>query len=180
MELNSDGKIHLEETINESIINENGDARANISDSTFNDSKETTQNDSIEPTQQTADQVDAVNGIDSPTAIVLSIDDRNNGEIDEDHIIANNINNNNNHIPNKKADSDGTSTPTPSSPPQTDEPTTATTVNKITTETNGDVVNIDNDSDNKRLLNNTNTDAANPVGFSWQKISFFFLPSNLL
>lgn len=161
VELNSDGKIQLEETINESIINGDANTTANVSDSTFDDSKNVT---------QTSDKTDGSDReVDGTSAAVLSIDDPESGEIYKNHLISNNINNNN-HIASKtdtesvdaKAAADANTT------------ATATTNNNITADANGnsttdkandangDVVN--NDSDNKRLFNNSNTDAANAVG----------------
>lgn len=179
MELNSDGKIQLEETINESAINGNADTTANVSDSTFDDSKNGTQN---------SDKLDA-SGVE-PTAAVLSIDDPENGEIFKNHLICNNINNN--HIPNKPAAGVVVTTaPTATTESDINEPiqialnkatvasskngdatidekSTAIAANNNTNakanEANGDVVNKDNDT-TKRLSNHSNTDAANSVGF---------------
>lgn len=173
VELNSDGKIQLEETINNSIINGDGsNAAANVSDSTLDDSKSVTQN---------SDKLDA-SGVDAsivdqqPTAAVLSIDDPEGGEIFKNHLICNNINNN--HIPNKTADVNEpvqiavtkTTVASSNNGDTTNENSTATitSTNGNTTdkanEANGDVVNNDNDT-TKRLSNHSNTDAANPVGF---------------
>lgn len=184
MELNSDGKIQLEETINESAINGNADTTANVSDSTFDDSKNGTQN---------SDKLDA-SGVE-PTAAVLSIDDPENGEIFKNHLICNNINNN--HIPNKPAAGVVVTTaPTATTESDINEPiqialnkatvasskngdatidekSTAIAANNNTNakanEANGDVVNKDNDT-TKRLSNHSNTDAANSVGFFPQSI----------
>lgn len=173
MELNSDGKIQLEETINESIINCNADATANVSDSTLDESKNGTQD---------SDKLDA-SGVAS-TAAVLSIDDPESGEIFKNHLICNNINNN--HIPNKTAPA--TTTESDIGEPiqvalnkatvasskngdamTNDENNTAAaaiTTNHKASGANGDVVNNDNDT-TKRLSNNPNTDAANLVGVSY-------------
>lgn len=170
MELNSDGKIQLEETINESIINGNADTTANVSDSTLDESKNETQN---------SDKLNA-SGVE-PTAAVLSIDDPESGEIFKNHLICNNINNN--HIPNKTT-APAAVTELVNEPIQialnkstvasskngdatiNDNNTAATTIANVkANEANGDVVNNDNDT-TKRLSNNSNTDAANSVGFS--------------
>lgn len=183
VELNSDGKIQLEETINESIINGNADTTANVSDSTFDESKNGTQN---------SDKLDA-SGVES-TAAVLSIDDPESGEIFKNHLICNNVNNN--HIPSKPAAAGVVVTTAPAATAESDniEPiqialnkstvasskngdatidekstaTAATITNSNTNakanEANGDVVNNDNDT-TKRLSNHSNTDAANSVGF---------------
>lgn len=144
MELNSEGKIHLEETINESIINDAGDVNttANISESTLDDSKNMT---------QSSDKTDASDILIETTAAVVSIDDPENGEIYRNHLIINNINNN--HIPIK----------TNCEPIGGANIAADNNINDERTDANGDVVN--NDSDNKRLFNNSNTDAANAVGF---------------
>lgn len=183
MELNSDGKIQLEETINESIIN--GDASnttANVSDSTLDDSKNITQNSDKLDTSGVESIVDQ-----QPTAAVLSIDDPESGEIFKNHLICNNINNN--HIPNNSAPGVVVAAATATTPADNIEPmqialtkstvassingdkNTATITNTVngtandkTNEANGDVVNNDNDTTTKRLSNNSNTDAANAVG----------------
>ncbi|XP_031640372.1 uncharacterized protein LOC116352154 isoform X2 [Contarinia nasturtii] len=142
VELNSDGKIQLEETMNESIINGDANTSGNVSESTFDDSKNMT---------QSSDKTDASDLEVGPTAAVLSIDDKDpeNGDIYKNHLINNNINNN--HIPNK-TESELAS--------KNDDATNKTeNINDKRTDANGDVVN--NDSDNKRLFNNSNTDAAN-------------------
>lgn len=146
VELNNEGKIKLEETINESIINGDANSTANVSDSTLDDSKNITQN---------SDKTDATDNEVEPTAAVLSIDDPENGEIFKNHLISNNINNN--HIPNK----------TDNEIPASNDATNTNTIdntNDKRIDANGDVVN--NDSDNKRLFNNSNTDAANAVRFN--------------
>lgn len=148
--MNSDGKIHLEETINESIINGDANTTANISDSTFDESKNLT---------QATDKTNVCDKEVQQTAAVLSIDDPESGEMIKSHLISNNINNN--HIPSKtdtesvdaKADAKNTSAAAAED----------NNTNDKSSDANGDVVN--NDSDNKRLFNNSNTDAANAVGF---------------
>lgn len=146
VELNSEGKIKLEETINESIINGDANTTANVSDSTVDDSMNMTQNADKTDTTDKNDQSEQ-------TAAVLSIDDPEHGEIYKNHLICNNINNN--HIPNK------TDNEAPAS--DSDAKTNIDNTNDKCIDANGDVVN--NDSDNKRLFNNSNTDAANAVGF---------------
>ncbi|XP_055317762.1 uncharacterized protein LOC129576560 isoform X2 [Sitodiplosis mosellana] len=145
VELNSDGKIQLEETINESIINGNANTTANVSDSTFDDSKNVT---------QASDKTDASDKEGEPTAAVLSIDDPESGEIYKNHLISNNINNN--HIPSK---TDNQSADAKIDAPNITADANGNSTNNKTNDANGDVVN--NDSDNKRLFNNSNTDAAN-------------------
>lgn len=172
MELNSDGKIQLEETINESIINGDANTTANVSDSTLDDSKDVT--DKLETS--------GVESIVEPTAAVLSIDDPESGEIFKNHLICNNINNN--HIPNKSAVAAAMATMDNNEPVQValnktttnasaatnDNIATITITNTNSTayakanEANGDVVNNDSDT-TKRLSNNSNTDAADLVGF---------------
>lgn len=154
MELNSEGKIQLEETINESIINGDANTTANVSDSTLDDSKDLTQN-----SDRTNDEIDKST---EPTAAVLSIDDLENGEIFKNHLISNNINNN--HIPNK---------PENETASKADATNSIDTTNDKQKDANGDVVN--NDSDTKRLFNNSNTDAANAVGFHHQVVFLFLL-----
>lgn len=146
MELNSEGKIKLEETINESIINGDANTTANVSDSTVDDSINLTQN---------TDKTDASDKNDQsePTAAVLSIEDPEQGEIYKNHLICNNINNN--HIPNKTENEMQAS--------DSDAKNNIDNANDKRVDANGDVVN--NDSNNKRLFNNSNTDAANAVGF---------------
>lgn len=147
VELNSDGKIQLEETINGSIINGDANTTANVSDSTLDESKDVT---------QASDKTDASDKETASTVAVLSINDPESGDILKNQLISNNINNN--HIPSKtdteSADATNTITITNASENNS---------NVKTNDANGDVVN--NDSDNKRLFNNSNTDAANAVGF---------------
>lgn len=173
MELNDEGKIHLEETLNESAINGDSDATRNVSDSTFDETKDT----SLEHNQH-SDTSDAT--APTVTAAVLSIDDRENGEIFKNNLINNNINNNknnnnNNHMPSAlpfsvqcaddkssqpaQADSDELTTTPPLSSNDDD---TATAKTECDNDASGAVVN--NDSDNKRLLNHINNDAVNSVG----------------
>lgn len=153
VELNSEGKIQLEETINESIINGDANTTADVSDSTLDDSKDLTQN-----LDRTNDEIDKST---EPTAAVLSIDDLENGEIFKNHLISNNINNN--HIPNK---------PENETASKADATNSIDTTNDKQKDANGDVVN--NDSDTKRLFNNSNTDAPNAVGFHHQVVFFLF------
>lgn len=158
--MNSDGKIQLEETINESVINGDANTTANVSDSTFDESKNVT---------QTSDKTDGSDiEVESTTAAVLSIDDPESGEIYKNHIISNNINNNN-HIP-SKTDIESVDAKAAADANHTTTTTTATTNNDITADANGNSTNdangdvVNNDIDNKRLFNNSNTDAANAVG----------------
>lgn len=151
VELNSEGKIQLEETANESIINGDANTTADVSDSTLDDTKNITQN-----SEQTDDALDSSA---EPTAAVLSIDDPENGEIFKNHLISNSINNN--HIPNKPENESASEIDVSNN--------IGTTTEKHNDGANGDVVNID--SDTKRLFNKSNTDAANAVGFHHQ---FFF------
>lgn len=152
MELNNDGKIQLDETLNNSIINGDGNTSGNVSESTFDDSKNLT---------QSSDKTDASDREVGQTAAVLSIDDKDpdNGEIYKNHLI-NNINNN--HIPNK--------TESELASKNVDATNKTDNINDKRTDANGDVVN--NDSDNKRLFNNSNTDAANAVGFIRKKCTY--------
>lgn len=165
MELNSDGKIQVEESVNDSIINGDSnsvaDTTAIVSDSTLDDSCKNGTSD--------LDKTDASDNQTTPTAAVLSIDDPENGEIFQNHLICNNINNN--HIPNK-----------PDTEPASNDATNTSdnNTNDKRNDANGDVVNID--SDNKRLFNNANTDAANAVGFQKEKekSSIFLFLSQLI
>lgn len=172
--LNSDGKIQMEETANESIINaaDNSNVLANISESTMEESQCSVN------TSNPSNTTDAEDNSKSPesTAAVLSIDDHDNGEFYKNHLINNNINNNNNnnHIQNTvgKMD-DGSNAVLKVNTTDTSDS------NDKTNDANGDVLNNDIDSDNKRLSNNTNSDAANSVGFcsklTVKKNNFFFL-----
>lgn len=181
VELNDEGKIQVKETFNESAINGDGDTSNNlrdVSDSTLDESALSNQNE----------QNESVDTYTTATAKVLSIDDRENGEIYKNNLINNHINHNNNnninsnHTPSSTLPCSVENDENSQAPPQ---PINEEMITKVTTTTSAaaPLSNIDftetpktecnndgiddvviNDSDNKRLLNNSNNDAVNLVG----------------
>lgn len=105
--MKSEGKIPLEDTANESTINESERTKANVSEITFNDSRNISDSSLV---QQICKNIRS----DETPANNLLFNDQENFENSENHSINNNIINNNKNISNKSddAESDETNTTT--------------------------------------------------------------------
>lgn len=161
--MNDEGKIQLEETLNES---------ANITASTASDGDVVDDSSAFD---ESGTATDAVRG---PTAEVLSIDEHDTSTNYQNHLITNQINNNNNNnnnINTKSNDSDETnvdenpSDVTEASAIAADTAEQVTSSSTSTTATTAIAENgVSNDVvDEKPIvaLNSTPNDAANAVGF---------------
>lgn len=156
MEVNDEGKIQLEETLNESTVNG--------TDSTISDSDAINDSHNSETTFDESVPSDIVRG---PTAEVLSVDEHDSGNIDgatdssnyQNHVITNQINNINtkcNENDNGNESDANVSTIHTSAGDSSSSPTITTSTATIATP----VV------ENGVALNNSNNDAANAVGFA--------------
>lgn len=162
MEVNDEGKIQLEETLNESV--------ANVTASTVSDS------DAIDDSNALDESAIATDAVRGPTAEVLSIDEHDASTEYQNHLITNQINNNNNNNHNTKSnDSDDVNVDenpldvtepsaivADASEPITSSSTSTTTSTAVAE--NG----VSTDAVVEKpivALNSTHNDAANAVGF---------------
>lgn len=156
MEVNSEGRIQLEGTANESIIDENESTKANGSDRTFNDNINISDSSSARRSLDLQEHISKNITSDETPANDLLINDQENFGISENHSLNNNINNNNNNIPNKIDDAE--------SDEKNATANNDSAIDYMRKFTHRDAVNVVNDSNNTRLHKNPNTDVGRSVG----------------
>lgn len=155
--MNDEGKIQLEETLNETV----------------NDTHNTTTTDSDVVDDSSAFDESVTDGVRGPTAEVLSIDEHDTSTIYQNHLITNQINNNNNNTKSNDNSDDANVDESPSEVTEdsaiatdiaeqmTSSPTSTTTTTAIAENGLRSVV-VEKPIG---ALNTPNNDAADAVGF---------------
>lgn len=147
VELNSDGKIRLEELVNDSVGNGVGNAGVTKSN-----------NSSIDDTKSTVDTSKQQDSDETDTAKTADISDN---DLNSAHLSNNQINSNNNHIESTvdRRDNGNLAVVNANEAEIND-------LNTTCTDANGGMLNNDIVNDNKHFSNHKNSDAAKSVGFT--------------